>query len=186
MKYIKLFENFNDFSNIKNDIKDIFVELVDEGFDVRFRPRVISGHPFLDEEEVFIKAVNKGNFSVILERLKDDTYDFQISEVYEYVMMLVDFVKLIGINSKVRFQTSTINKRGSNYIKKMTLTQLEKFVEEGKTINYIEIIFENTINESYDSDDLNYIKKSIDDIFIELKDEGMLVKTYKKLCRDIN
>lgn len=147
MKYIKLFESFNDFSNIKNDIRDIFVELVDEGFDVRFRPH-IGWRVFGDDnpnkiyDENFLKAVNKGDFSVILERQKDDTYDFQISEVYEYIMMLVDFVESIGINSKVFFKASTRNKRGSNYIKKMTLTQLEKFAEEGKPINFIEIVFE--------------------------------------------
>ena len=40
MKYIKLFESFDDFSNIKNDIRDIFVELVDDKFNVRFRPHI--------------------------------------------------------------------------------------------------------------------------------------------------
>ena len=114
MKYIKLFESFDNFSNIKNDIRDIFVELVDEGFDVRFRPH-IGWRVFGDDnpnkiyDENFLKAVNKGDFSVILERESNSTYDFQISEVYEYIMMLVDFVESIGINSKVRFQVSTIN-----------------------------------------------------------------------------
>jgi hypothetical protein len=155
LHYIKLFDSFNDFSNIKQDIKDIFVELVDEGFTIRFRPSVISGHPFLNDDENFLKAFNKGDFSVILENDRDDTYDFQISEVYEYIMMLIDFVESIGINSKVRFQASTRNKRDSNYIK-MTLTQLEKFTEKSsnrfsyiRPINFLEIVFEKIVNESY-------------------------------------
>ena len=147
MKHIKLFESFNDFTNIKNDIRDIFVELVDEGFVVRFRPH-IGWRVFGDDnpnkiyDENFLKVVNKGDFSVILERERNSTYDFQISEVYEYIMMLVDFVESVGINSKVCFKASTRNKRGSNYIKKMTLPQLEKFAEEVKPINFIEIVFE--------------------------------------------
>jgi len=172
MKYIKLFENFNDsfpFS-IRQDIKDIFVELIDEGFNVRFRPTLIRN---------FLRAVNEVDFSIILERERDDTYDFQISEVYEYIMMLIDFVESVGINSKVCFKASTRNKRGSNYIKKMTLTQLEKFAEESKPINFIEIVFENTINESYDSDGKFTIddkfKKDIKDMFVELEDDDWLV-----------
>ena len=194
MKYIKLFESFNDFSNIKNDIRDIFVELVDDKFNVRFRPnigwRVREDNPDRVYDENFLKAVNTGNFSVILERQKDDTYDFQISEVYEYIMMLVDFVESIGINSKVCFKASTRNKRGSNYIKKMTLTQLEKFAEEGKPINFIEIVFENTINESYDSDCQFSIdekfKKDIKDMFVELEDDDWLVDIdYLDKCKGI-
>ena len=183
MKYIKLFESFNDFSNIKNDIRDIFIELVDDKFNVRFRPnigwRVREDNPDRVYDENFLKAVNTGNFSVILERERDSTYDFQISEVYEYIMMLVDFVESIGINSKVCFKASTRNKRGSNYIKKMTLTQLEKFAEEGKPINFIEIVFENNVNESYDSDGKFTIddkfKQDIRDIFVELEDDDYLV-----------
>jgi hypothetical protein len=61
----------------------------------------------------------------------------------------------------------------------MTLTQLEKFAEEGKPINFIEIVFENTINESYDSDGKFTIdekfKKDIKDMFVELEDDDWLV-----------
>jgi hypothetical protein len=161
MRYIKLFESFNDFSNIKQDIKDIFVELIDERFRIRFRPNYgfskHDGAPDERDNDVFIKHFKEGNFSIILERERDDTminfdrnrqevfyknYDFQISEVYEYIMMLIDFVESVGIDSEVHFHATTRNKKGSNYIKKMNLTQLEKFMKEGKPINFLEIIFE--------------------------------------------
>ena len=146
MKYIKLFESFDDFSNIKNDIRDIFVELVDKGFDVRFRPnigwRVREDNPDRVYDENFLKAVNEGNFGVILERLSDDTHDFEISEVYEYIMMLIEFIETIGINRKIIICVSTRNKRGSNYIKKMSLSQLEVFSKEGKPVNFLEVKFD--------------------------------------------
>ena len=129
LHYIKLFESFNDFSNIKNDIRDIFVELIDERFKISFRPN-------------FIKNFKEGNFSICLLREENSTSYFQISEVYEYIMMLIDFVESVGINSKVLFHVTTRDNRDMSYIKKMSLPQLEKFAEEGKPINFIEIVFE--------------------------------------------
>jgi hypothetical protein len=186
MKYIKLFESFKDFSNIKNDIRDIFVELNDEKFNIRFRPhigwKVREDNPDRIYDENFLKAVNKGDFSVILEKNIHNDYDFQIGEVYEYIMMLIEFIETIGINSKVRFKVSTRNKRGSNYTKKMTLSQLEKFIEEAKPVNFLEIIFESNINESYDDkftiDDK--FKKDVQDMFVELKDEDYNIFWYYK------
>lgn len=146
MKYIKLFESFNDFSNIKNDIRDIFVELIDERFRISFRPNYgfskHDGAPDDRDDDVFIKNFKEGNFSICLQREKNSTSYFQISEVYEYIMMLIDFMESVGINSKVLFHATTRNKRDMSYIKKMSLPQLEKFMKEDKPVNFLEIIFE--------------------------------------------
>jgi len=80
MKYLKYFENMNDVSSVKEDIKDICLELEDIGFDIyvergldwldneNFIPYIIKIYKKLDEEEEYF---NYSDVEEVIERLKD-------------------------------------------------------------------------------------------------------------------
>ena len=76
MKYIKLFENFDEsnWENVKQNIDDIFIELVDLGFKVD----ISTGY-------------NYTNVSVNIE--VPDNSKYNISMVKDYILMFVDYMK---------------------------------------------------------------------------------------------
>ena len=71
---IKLFEGFTDVNKVKSDIKDIFVELIDSGFDLNV-----------------ITYFTKYNYYVNIERIDKELFDVDIIE--ENDLMLRDYLE---------------------------------------------------------------------------------------------
>ena len=71
---IKLFESFTDENKIKSDIKDIFVELIDSGFDLNV-----------------ITYFTKHHYYVNIQRIDKELFDVDI--IKEYDLMLRDYLE---------------------------------------------------------------------------------------------
>lgn len=83
IKTYKLFESTE--TNIKEDIKDIFLELEDEGFDVK-----VSSLNHLDPKDVTIKKGSTFNGAYI------GINTFLLEDVYEYILTCKSYLKEKG------------------------------------------------------------------------------------------
>ena len=83
IKTYKLFESTE--TNIKEDIKDIFLELEDEGFDVK-----VASLNHLDPKEVIIKRGPTFNGSYV------DINTFLLEDVYEHILTCKSYLKEMG------------------------------------------------------------------------------------------
>jgi hypothetical protein len=132
MKNIKLFENFDQYDywhyasmkKIKQDINDMFIELVDDGFEVDTK--------FISTLQVYIEG-------------KDDWFFFD--KIYETVLMLIDYVENEFEDVKVIFDYEEYNE--SSYMKTRdwkqgTMERLFNNETENKhfLISYFSIEFE--------------------------------------------
>ena len=87
MKYIKLFENFDE-NKIKSDLQDIFVELIDNGFVVN----------------VFTHLVNLDD-NIEFEFKKKDGSNFKYQDIKEYVLMALDYIETLWGSIDVEYKT---------------------------------------------------------------------------------
>jgi len=87
MRYIKLFENFDE-NKIKSDLQDIFVELVDNGFVVNVSTHLVN----LDDNIEF-------------EFKKKDGSNFKYQDIKEYVLMALDYIETLWDSIEVEFRT---------------------------------------------------------------------------------
>lgn len=87
MKYIKLFENFDE-DKIKSDLQDIFVELVDNGFVVNVSTHLVN----LDDNIEF-------------EFKKKDGSNFKYKDIKENVLMALDYIETLWNSIDVEFRT---------------------------------------------------------------------------------
>lgn len=95
MKYLKIYEDFNDTSKI-DDIKDVFLELKDEGWEVKHESfNVDSDYPFT--EEFFIWK--KGDSGYYLDGGTCALFD--IKEVINEVLRFVDFCEINNLKYRV-------------------------------------------------------------------------------------
>jgi hypothetical protein len=87
MKYIKLFENFDE-NKIKSDLQDIFVELVDNGFVVNVSTHLVN----LDD-------------NIDFEFKKKDSSNFKYQDIKEYVLMALDYIETLWNSINVEYKT---------------------------------------------------------------------------------
>jgi hypothetical protein len=81
MKHIKTYKIFESTElNIKEDIKDIFLELEDAGFDVR-----VASLNHLDPKEVIIKSGSNIGINTFL-----------LEDIYEYILTCKSYLKEMG------------------------------------------------------------------------------------------
>ena len=87
MRYIKLFENFDE-NKIKSDLQDIFVELIDNGFIVNVSTHLVN----LDDNIEF-------------EFKKKDGGNFKYQDIKEYVLMALDYIETLWNSINVEYKT---------------------------------------------------------------------------------
>jgi hypothetical protein len=87
MRYIKLFENFDE-NKIKSDLQDIFVELVDNGFVVNVSTHLVN----LDDNIEF-------------EFKKKGSSNFKYQDIKEYVLMALDYIETLWGDIDVEYKT---------------------------------------------------------------------------------
>jgi hypothetical protein len=83
MKYLKLFESFDD-SNLKEDIKDIFLELEDEGYTINLK----EGWRFSDSHEIQISK-GSGEYSALLFWQEE----FLLRNICDSILVLKSYLK---------------------------------------------------------------------------------------------
>jgi uncharacterized protein (UPF0335 family) len=106
---IKLFESFSDENKIKSDIKDIFVELCDSGFDVN----VIT---YFTEHQYYVN----------IQRI--DNYLFDVDIIKEYDLMLRDYLQDVLSVFKIEYllysnngEYATEYEIGSGYVPRLVI-----------------------------------------------------------------
>ena len=87
MKYIKLFENFDE-NKIKSNLQDIFVELIDNGFVVNVSTHLVN----LDD-------------NIDFEFKKKDSSNFKYQDIKEYVLMALDYIETLWNSINVEYKT---------------------------------------------------------------------------------
>ena len=87
MKYIKLFENFDE-DKIKSDLQDIFVELIDNGFVVN-----VSTHLVKLDDNIDFEFKKKGGSN------------FKYQDIKEYVLMAFDYIETLWGSIEVEYKT---------------------------------------------------------------------------------
>lgn len=87
MRYIKLFENFDE-NKIKSDLQDIFVELIDNGFVVNVSTHLVN----LDD-------------NIDFEFKKKDSSNFKYQDIKEYVLMALDYIETLWNSINVEYKT---------------------------------------------------------------------------------
>lgn len=106
---IKLFESFTDENKIKSDIKDIFVELIDSGFDLNV-----------------ITYFTKHQYYVNIQRIDKELFDVDI--IKEYDLMLRDYLEDVLPIFKIEYLFYTNNGEyateyeiGSGYVPRLVI-----------------------------------------------------------------
>jgi uncharacterized protein (UPF0335 family) len=106
---IKLFESFSDENKIKSDIKDIFVELIDSGFDLNV-----------------ITYFTKHQYYVNIQRIDKELFDVDI--IKEYDLMLRDYLQDVLPIFKIEYLFYTNNGEyaieyeiGSGYVPRLVI-----------------------------------------------------------------
>ena len=87
MKYIKLFENFDE-NKIKSDLQDIFVELIDNGFVVN-----VSTHLVNLDDNIEFEFKKKGGSN------------FKYQDIKEYVLMALAYIETLWGSIDVEYKT---------------------------------------------------------------------------------
>jgi uncharacterized protein (UPF0335 family) len=106
---IKLFESFSDENKIKSDIKDIFVEFIDSGFDVNV-----------------ITYFTKHQYYVNIQRIDKELFDVDI--IKEYDLMLRDYLQDVLPVFKIEYllysnngEYATEYEIGSGYVPRLVI-----------------------------------------------------------------
>lgn len=106
---IKLFEGFSDENKIKSDIKDIFVELCDSGFDLNV-----------------ITYFTKHQYYVNIQRIDKELFDVDI--IKEYDLMLKDYLQDVLPVFKIEYllysnngEYATEYEIGSGYVPRLVI-----------------------------------------------------------------
>lgn len=106
---IKLFEGFSDENKIKSDIKDIFVELIDSGFDLNV-----------------ITYFTKHQYYVNIQRIDKELFDVDI--IKEYDLMLKDYLQDVLPSFKIEYllysnngEYATEYEIGSGYVPRLVI-----------------------------------------------------------------
>ena len=106
---IKLFDGFSDENKIKSDIKDIFVELIDSGFDLNV-----------------ITYFTKHQYYVNIQRIDKELFDVDI--IKEYDLMLRDYLEDVLPVFKIEYllysnngEYATEYEIGSGYVPRLVI-----------------------------------------------------------------
>jgi hypothetical protein len=112
MKYIKLFESFDDENHISKSIRDILIELEDEGMqvDIQYQPESFKyDRPSYVLEEPK-KTIIQPSVTIEIKgkTLNTDFYDtyeeFEVSSVRDYIDTVVDFIEDIWPSYDLYFE----------------------------------------------------------------------------------
>lgn len=114
MKYIKLFENFDE-NKIKSDLQAIFVELIDNGFVVN----------------VFTHLINLED-DIEFEFKKKDNSDFKYKDIKEYVLMALDYIEILLGSIEVEYR---IEKKVELYGMQQFITGRYKPTDDANVVN---------------------------------------------------
>ncbi len=110
MKYIKLFESFNDFSNIKNDIiilkkdaRDMFVELTDEGYKIYWYSAntQIRIYKFLGFDLNHVKEYILMFNDYMEERFNDINFYYKIQNIYQEETLIPSYEYLENVKEEI-------------------------------------------------------------------------------------
>jgi len=127
MKWVKTFEAYskrkkitlND-TKIKEDVNDIFIELIDDGFIYDLKSGVLGTSKYKEHqvETLYLVIAKLGNTSLSNIDLFDTVYFddtlqlFKQNEVREYVLMFVDYMKgLWGEDIEVELLNDTVSRK---------------------------------------------------------------------------
>lgn len=174
MRYIKLYENFRDKDRLKRNIEDCLVELKDDGFNIE----TIIYDSYINIE---IKNITTHNFIV----------EFELSDIKEYIIQLVDYMKEKYSNLNIKYVPETRWENGtydnlddipSEYLDLISFNIYFNWVYADADGVVTSLIYENYEQEE-DSDwgkdgfgsNEKELKKRVENIFVELVDEGYLV-----------
>lgn len=114
MKYIKLFENFDE-NKIKSELQAIFVELIDNGFVVN----------------VFTHLINLED-DIEFEFKKKDNSDFKYKDIKEYVLMALDYIEILLDSIEVEYR---IEKKVELYGTPQFITSRYKPTDDANVVN---------------------------------------------------
>jgi hypothetical protein len=112
MRYIKLFESFDDENHISKSIRDILIELEDEGMqvDIQYQPESFKyDRPSYVLEEPK-KTIIQPSVTIEIKgkTLNTDFYDtyeeFEVSSVRDYIDTVVDFIEDIWPSYDLYFE----------------------------------------------------------------------------------
>ena len=100
MKHIKTYKIFESSeSNIKEDIKDIFLELEDAGFDVKVESRYLRTFNTEEDRKVHGHAFHTGyNVKIKIASILGDVKTFLLEDVYEYILTCKSYLKEMGFS----------------------------------------------------------------------------------------
>ena len=121
MKYIKVFEEFNksEIKELKQGLSDVFVELVDNGFDIDYN--FDKSYNSRDEVSIRICRLNGGSTSLL--------YDY--SDVSDYIKMAKDYMDIYYNNDcSVSFQYNSVFSTTHNYKYDIFISDQEDDIEE--------------------------------------------------------
>jgi hypothetical protein len=112
MRYIKLFESFDDENHISKSIRDILIELEDEGMQViiEYQPESFKyDRPSYALEEPKKTIIQPGvTIEIKGKTLNTDFYDtyeeFEVSSVRDYIDTVVDFIEDIWPSYDLYFE----------------------------------------------------------------------------------
>jgi hypothetical protein len=145
---------------LESDVKDIFVELRDEGIEV-ITQRWISQSDMI---------------CITLSPIDSDSERdrFKVESVKEYVMMLIDYMKIKYDVKKISYDVCI----GDFHSGDTNNYSFDEFPDEMSGLDTDEFginfqVQDSTINESFNR--LDVIKGNIEDIFVELIDDGFLL-----------
>lgn len=95
IKSYKIFESKNiDIDSIKDNINDIFADLIDIGYSIKVD---IEPHDFSSISNSIDKESFKFNFELVKYKdHKNDTIDFPVLEVKQYILRMEDYLKSIN------------------------------------------------------------------------------------------
>lgn len=165
MRYIKLYENFLNKDILEKNIEDCLVELRDDGFNI--------------ETTIYDSYVNV--------EIQKDNKEFELYDIKEYIIQLVDYMKEKYRNLEIlyvpetRFKNdsySNLDDINSEYLDMTCFNIYFKWVySDDEVTSLIENNQEQDKDWGKDGFETNKeeLKKRVEDIFVELVDEGYLV-----------
>jgi hypothetical protein len=173
MKYIKLFENFSniDKAKLKENIAACLVELYDKGFEIT---------TIINDSYINIEISKKGDDEIEGDPAFYQGYDnFELDEIEDEIIQVSDYVsEMYDIDTEYIPETRWDN---------ILYTNLKDIPDGIDLIRFDVYFYFNKTNENYEQEpdkdwgndgfetNKEELEKRVEDIFVELVDEGYLV-----------
>ena len=171
MKYIKLFESFNDRDKLKENISACLVELSDKGFEIT---------TVINDSYINIEISKKGNDEIEGDPAFYQGYNnFELDEIEDEIIQVSDYVsETYDIDTEYIPETRWDN---------VLYTNLKDIPDGLDLIRFDVYFYFNKTNENYEQEEdkdwgkdgfetnKEELKKRVENIFLELVDENYLV-----------